>query len=253
MSVVILAAGRGSRLMPLTKDLPKGLVKFNDKSIIDYTIENFYNLGIRDILIVTGYKSNKFKSYNLKKINNDFFSQTNMLYSLWLTKNHINLNEDLYISYSDIIFKKSILKKLIKSTKNISVVADKNWSDLWKIRYDDYINDVESFVSKNKKIIDIGRKTKKIEDIQAQYIGLIKVSKEFVSNFFLLIKKIKEKNYLKFKKMYLTDFLQFLINENIFVYPVYIKNGWIEIDSYDDYLAYFNKLNKNCFNAHFQK
>ena len=70
MNAIILAAGKGERLQPLTNDKPKCLVELFGKSLLEWQIEAFQSSGITDITIVSGYKSDlinfKFK-YNLKK------------------------------------------------------------------------------------------------------------------------------------------------------------------------------------------
>ena len=64
-----------------------------------------------------------------------------------------SMDDDLIISYSDIIYKKSVLEKLIRSKKHLSVVVDKNWEILWKMRMENYFSDIETLRIKNQKII----------------------------------------------------------------------------------------------------
>ena len=113
MKAIILAAGQGTRLRPLTNDRPKCMVKFNDKPIINYIIETMHSVGISNIHIVTGYKSEILKAHlaNEKGITfhlNKEYDTTNMLYSLWCAKDE--LNDDVIISYSDIIYLKIFCK-----------------------------------------------------------------------------------------------------------------------------------------------
>lgn len=81
---IILAAGRGKRLRPLTNDTPKPLLKINDKPIIEYVIDALKQNSIDDITIVTGYRSGQFK-YLIQKYgvtirrNKDFNHGSNLL------------------------------------------------------------------------------------------------------------------------------------------------------------------------------
>ena len=59
MNVIILAAGEGNRLKPLTNDTPKCLVKLFGKSLLDWQLDLFQNLHINDITIVKGYLQEK--------------------------------------------------------------------------------------------------------------------------------------------------------------------------------------------------
>ena len=117
MQVLILASGRGSRLKKLTERIPKCLIKVRSKPIIDYMSENFKKFN--QTIILTGYKSalvNK-KYPKLKKIKNNKYLSTNMVYSLFCAKNYIK--QDIVVSYSDIIFDHKIINKMIKIKKPI--------------------------------------------------------------------------------------------------------------------------------------
>ena len=116
MKLIILASGRGSRLNNITKKIPKCLVKVNKKSILSYLTNSFRLFN--ETIIITGYKSNMIKNTVKKKvtfIRNKDYLKTNMVHSLFCSSHLIN--EDIIISYSDIIFESSILKKLMKCKK----------------------------------------------------------------------------------------------------------------------------------------
>ena len=82
MIFIVLAAGQGTRLYPLTKKIPKCLVKYQGKSILDYQLDNCKKIKIQKIFLVSGYKSSKIKRKNIIKIKNEKYKTTNMLYSL---------------------------------------------------------------------------------------------------------------------------------------------------------------------------
>ena len=85
---------------------------------------------------------------------------------------------DLIISYADIIYQLNILEKLKETKGDIVVISDRKWENLWSKRMKNYLKDVESFKTfSNGFIKEIGKETKSKKDIEAQYIGLIKISK----------------------------------------------------------------------------
>ena len=131
MQLIILASGRGSRLGRLTKKIPKCLVDVRSHSIIDYLSENFKKFN--QTIILTGYKSkllnNKFPK--IKKVKNNKYMSTNMVYSLFCAKKYIT--QDIIISYSDIIFDTKIIDKMIKIKKS-HIPLNKEWLTLWKRR-----------------------------------------------------------------------------------------------------------------------
>ena len=71
MKAIILAAGKGTRLSPVTDDFPKGMIKLFDKSLLEMQIDNFKDCGINDITIVTGYKNEKILFPGIKKRKNE--------------------------------------------------------------------------------------------------------------------------------------------------------------------------------------
>ena len=116
MQAVILAAGRGTRLQPLTNDKPKCLIDVGNMTIIEHQIGALRRCGIKDILIVTGHYSDKIKETLGKRARytyNPRFDQTNSLYSLWLIKNKIN--DDFILLNADVFFHTAILERLINS------------------------------------------------------------------------------------------------------------------------------------------
>ena len=239
MKILILAAGQGKRLRPLTNDIPKCMVKYKNKPIIDYIINSAKSFGINDIAVVSGYKKNVLKKYlnesHFTFYSNDEYDSTNMVTTLFAAKEY--MDDDLIISYSDIVYKKGILKKLIDSNQEIGVIVDRKWRDLWAKRMDNPLDDAETLIIKNDKIIELGKKPKNFNEIEGQYIGLIKISKKIISNVIEFYEKFDKKvlyDGLDYKNMYLTSFIQMMINNSFQVSPVFIDGGWVEIDTPED-------------------
>jgi L-glutamine-phosphate cytidylyltransferase len=248
LNVIILAAGKGERLRPLTQTQPKCLVKLFGKSLLDWQIETFQNIGINDITVITGYKSESIQLSNIKKITNNRFESTNMLETLFCGQNE--LKDQTIVSYGDIIFEERVLKKLVDSKHEISIITDEKWHDLWKLRFDNPLNDAESLkINEDSDIIDIGQPVSNISDIQGQFIGLMKFQNNGVTNLKKYYKKAKElsKNNINplnsnvnFENSYMTDILNYLITEGCKLKAIKIQNGWLELDSFNDYELYHN-------------
>ena len=122
---IIIAAGLGSRLRPYTNNIPKILLKIKNKTILDRHLQIFKSLNVKNINMVVGYKKEKFKNGDLNYIENKNYRNNNILESLFYAKSL--MKDNCLISYSDIIFKKKIVKKLLKSKNSISVLVDTNW------------------------------------------------------------------------------------------------------------------------------
>lgn len=125
MKAIILAAGRSSRLYPLTLQTPKCLLNMGGKSIIARQIEALRNAGIDDIVVVTGFQKEKimtavgdsvrYRIYN-------YFASTNNLYTLWHVRDE--LNDDCLILFADVLFDPFLLKKLIAQPAAFCAIVD---------------------------------------------------------------------------------------------------------------------------------
>ena len=200
MKIIVLAAGQGTRLRPLTENVPKCMVPLKGKPLIDYQLDLFKSKSINDITIVGGYLIEKLKSKNVNLITNKVYATTNMVHSLFCAEKE--LNDDVIISYGDIVYNEKVLQKLIDSNENISIVVDKNWKEYWTARMDDPLVDAETLKIKDGKIIEIGKKPNHYDDIEGQYIGLIKFSKKILKEivqFYNGLDKIIRRKNISFK------------------------------------------------------
>ena len=130
MNVIILAAGEGNRLKPLTNDTPKCLVKLFGKSLLDWQLDLFQNLHINDITIVKGYLQEKINFTNVNYFENKNYETTNMIETLFCAREKIS--DTTIISYGDIIYEKSVIEKLINNDDDILLswkrsLCDSEW------------------------------------------------------------------------------------------------------------------------------
>jgi phosphoenolpyruvate phosphomutase len=120
MKAIILNSGTGSRLMPLTKNLPKGLLTINGKKILDLQMESLMECNISNFIITTGHKHDSIEKYvtetyhdlNISLVRNDRYDSTNYIYSIWLTRKLID--DDIIILHGDMVFDKGLLKRLVQ-------------------------------------------------------------------------------------------------------------------------------------------
>ncbi len=233
---IILAAGRGSRLKNTTKNIPKGLVEINsNNTILDYQINILTKYKNSKIFIVVGYKSKKikehFKNNNLKYIQNKIWNKSNMFYSLMCADKFLKKNPFIVL-YSDIIYSKKIIDKMLIAKNKLSIAYDVNWLNLWKKRFKKPELDAESFFISEKGIIkEIGNKIKKkdLKKINGQYMGIIKIYPKAWS---LIKKNISTKET---KKLHLTHVFSKIINKKIFnIKGVKNTTPWYEIDNNKD-------------------
>jgi len=240
---LILAAGEGTRLRPLTDSLPKALVPLLNKPLIMHQIETLEKSGIDNIKIVTGYKSEKLENLGYPTIKNNLFNRTNMVESLFCARNFLKESkEDILISYGDIVYEKKNLEIVLDTIGDIVVMVDDGWLTLWSERNEDPLNDAETLkFNKEGYIYEIGKKPKSIDDIESQYTGLIKISREKVNSliaFYDSLERETKYDQRPFEQMYMTTFLQLLIEGSWSVKPAHINHGWLEVDTLEDLMLY---------------
>ena len=242
IKAIILAAGQGTRLKKYTKDLPKGMLEFAGKTIIKHQIDLYREIGIDDIIIIRGYAGEKINYQGVKYYNNPKYEKTNMVYTLFCAEKE--LNDDIIISYSDILFKKELLNRLIKKKEDIVLPVDINWKEYWQKRYGKVNYDIESLqINDEGNVTNLGEENVSLKKIDARYIGLLKFSKTGVKK----LKNVWNKNKKEFwnkpwktsnktlKNAYMTDILQALIDEGNPIKALCTNNGWLEFDTNEDY------------------
>ncbi len=130
---LILAAGFGNRMKPLTENNHKTLLKVAGETILGRILKNLEEELITDIFIVTGYRDKQLKEYikqnfphlNITFIHNPRYRETNNIYSLALALENIKVDRNLILIESDLIFKKDVLKKLLKSKFSNAALVSK--------------------------------------------------------------------------------------------------------------------------------
>ena len=244
MRVIILAAGKGERLMPLTNNTPKSLLELaNGTSVLESQLLSIHAAGIRDVVIVTGYlteqieaKINKYsQEYNLEFqiVYNPFYDVSNNLISLWQAKHY--MNEDLIIINGDDIFKDSVIKGLINHDKSqqLCMVIDR------KETYDP--DDMKLIIEKNR-VLRIGKQIPE-NKANGESIGMIRLigdGKEWVVK--TMEKMVRKKENLN---VFYLEIFQELINQvTMMEYYEVDADDWAEIDFHPD----LEDIRKEIFN-----
>jgi len=250
IKALIIAAGLGSRLKKHTENLPKCMLKFGDKTLLQRQLDAYKKNGIKDISLIRGYKKEKISYKGIKYFENNDYKNNNILNSIFYAEKVINGN--IIISYSDILFDSSVVERALSSDHDISVVVDIDWRGYYVGRRDHPISEAENVIfNSNNEVEKIGKINKGNDEVHGEFIGMVKLSNrgtEIFKEHFHRLKKIYwNKPFQRaeiFQKAYLTDFIQELVDKGIKVHCVIIESGWKEIDTVEDYkkaLVGFNK------------
>ena len=228
MKTVILAAGVGSRLKPLTDRTPKCLLKVGVKCILERTIKNLLATNNSEIIIVTGYLENKIREFlrerfphlKITYIYNEFYASTNNIYSLWLAKDAV-LGDDMMMMDSDIVFDERIITKIQNSGYKNCLALN---------RHDVHDEEIKVKTDTRGCVIEIGKEVN-VSEAAGESIGIEIFGKEALTELYSILyrKVVTEK---KVNQFYEAAF-QELSDNNLFIVDT-TEYFCMEIDTEED-------------------
>ena len=238
---IIIAAGLGSRLKGYTEALPKCMLMFGEKTLLERQLEVYKDCGIKDISVVRGFKKEKINYKGLNYYDNTDYHNNNILNSLFYAEEAITGN--VVISYSDILFDTSVVSRLLESNADISIVVDIDWRGYYVDRKDHPVEEAEKVIfDANNEVLKIGKVITTKQDVYGEFIGMLKLSprgSEIIKLHFNRAKKIFwDKPFQRsqtFQKAYITDLIQDMVDMGVSIHCVIIERGWKEIDTVEDY------------------
>lgn len=237
MIAVILAAGVGSRLRPMTNDKPKCLVTSAGKSILQYQLDSYKKAGIKDIVIVVGYEGQAIieyckhiKDFNIVIIENTIYEDSNNMYSLYLASSHVK-GKPFILNNADLTIDESVVPGLLADPREDLVAVDVG-----------LFNDESMKVSLNEqKFIDNISKQIKADASYGCSIDFYKFSKESstilfeeIHNIIEVQKNLKDWTEVAMQRLFQAQKVKFEVFD-------IQQSPWVEIDNYDD-LALSDKI-----------
>lgn len=233
IKAVILAAGVGSRIRPLTDNCPKSLLEIGGNTILEMMISNIQSCGINEVVFVVGYLQEKIKDYVNKQfpdldahfVTNERYFETNTGYSLMLTRDWIQ--DSTFIKFdADVVFDKKILTKLIECEYENCLCIDKN------INLD--AEEIKVILDKKNRVVKAS-KTVNPKDAIGESIGIEKIGGETAKLLFteLAIMMQDEQNHQE----YYEGAYERLIAKFVPFYALDISGlKWTEIDTQEDFM-----------------
>ena len=223
LQALIVAAGKSTRLYPLTKDMPKCLIQIGGKTIIARHIDTLLKNKVGDIIVVTGFGEDKLSEHIGNRgrcIYNPFFEVTSILASTWLGLKEIR--NDFIFSYSDIIYDADILNGLIEyPAKCVIGVTEHSIS-----------RDSEKVKIRGKRVTAISKDMSEFE-ADGEFIGIAKFTGSAVKAFRSTVDELAREN--TFPEYDFINAIERLLlkGQKIAPYIVEKNRKWIDIDSLD--------------------
>jgi phosphoenolpyruvate phosphomutase len=240
MRAILIAAGRGRRLMPTTENAPKCYAEIRGKRILDWTIEALAAGGVTEFCFVGGYLmetvQRDYPHFTFRK--NADWADNNILVSLMQAEDL--MDRPFITTYSDILFTSDIVAKLVASPADIALGIDTDWREHYKPRTQHPPHDAEKVITKNGRVERVYR-TIPYEDATGEFIGVAKFSAKGAAqlgeHYHHRKREYWDKPYreaAQFQKAYLIHLFQDMIEQGVPFGHADTHGNYREIDTQED-------------------
>ncbi len=239
---IIIGAGRGSRLKSMTDDQPKCYATIGSRRILDWTLEAFAGAGLKDPVFIGGYQIDRIKrDYpHLKFRHNDNWQNNNILASLFYAEQ--DMSNGFICTYSDILFRNSIVKGALEHPGDVVLCVDTHWRDRYQDRSQHPEHDAEK-VTRNSDVVTRIDRELSSDEADGEYIGVARLSARgaelFKQHYHRVRKDFAGKPWRQakvFEKAYLILLFQEMIEQGITVNLVTTHGDYMEVDTEEDYV-----------------
>lgn len=245
MKAVIIGAGRGSRLGPETKEIPKSFVQVMGRPILDWVLEALAAGGFdrKDIVFIAGYAEAVVRARypDLTFVTNAGWAENNILLSLLTARDH--LRSGFVSTYADIVYEGDIVQKLVASGERITLGCDTAWRRRYVDRSQHPETDAEKMRAEGTRVIELGRKIPS-ESAAGEFIGVMKLSPDGAAEFLDAFDRANAahssgefREGRTFQRAYLIDLLQHMLEGGSAMHRVDTPGGYMELDTLEDLAA----------------
>ena len=234
MKAIILAAGMGSRIRPLTDNCPKSLLKIGGVTILERMLTNIQAAGINDVIFVLGYLKEQIEAFvkrsfpelNAEFIINDRYKETNTGYSLMLAEEFVK--GSAFVKFdADVVFEKEILENLLASNASNALCIDR------EIQLD--AEEIKVVVDKDNRVMRAS-KTVAPSDAIGESIGIEKICPDTAKRLFSELRSMMA-NPENLQEYYEAAYER-LMEKDVSFYALDITGlKWFEIDTQEDFSA----------------
>jgi choline kinase len=238
---IIIAAGRGRRLMPTTADAPKPFAEVKGRRLLDWGLEAFAANGIKDICLVGGYQIEKvrrdYPHFTFR--HNDNWENNNIMASLMYAEDL--MNEPFICTYADVLYTADVVARLLAGKGDIVLSVDTKWLDRYLHRTMHPPTDAEKVTAQNGHVTRVHRGIPK-EEAYGEYTGLAKFSAAggatLRKHFHTCREKFAGKPFREaavFEKAYLIHLFQDMIEHGATFAHADTPGNYMEVDTQQDF------------------
>lgn len=241
MRVIIIAAGRGRRLMPMTADVPKCFAEVQGKRLLDWDLEALKGAGISDVCFIGGYQIEKVKAQypHLTFRHNDNWENNNILLSLMYAEDL--MDQPFICTYADVLYTTDVIKGLLQQAGDVVLSVDTCWRKRYEHRTLHPPDDAEKVTVQNGVVTRVHRGIEP-DLAYGEYTGIAKFSQDGAAQLRKHYARCKQlyagkpfREASVFEKSYLILLLQEMIEHGIEVRHADTPGSYMEVDTQQDF------------------
>jgi choline kinase len=216
------------------------LIELEGKPLIERQIAALRRGGVAEVGVVRGYRAEMIDFPGLCYFANERWAETNMVMSLAAARSWL-CSGPVIVSYADIFYRGELVRGLASAPGQLVISYDLGWRRLWSRRFTDPLADAETFrINAAGQLLEIGGKTTQIEDIEGQYMGLLKFTPPAWSAVEALLSTLDTPIR---DRLDVTGLLRRLLSGNELPIDTFGTDGqWGEIDNPEDVALYQNMV-----------
>jgi phosphoenolpyruvate phosphomutase len=238
-TAIVLAAGQGEELGELTHDRPKAMVQIGTKPLLAHIVAAYNGAGIKDIVVVRGYKKEAIGLLNVTYADNDDYGSTGELCSLLKGMSACRSSKHgLIVSYGDVLFRKYIVDLLRETAGDFVIIVDTEWRDsVNRNRIADYVRCSSAYSRKHyTRTVLVEQMGPDLEpgEIHGESTGFLKIAPAAVTIVSEVLQSIVSANN---ERANIPTLINELIARQYPVQAIYTSGNWCDIDSLEDIVS----------------
>lgn len=241
MKAIIIGAGRGRRLGPLTDDAPKCYAEIGGRRILDWALAALGAAGLQDVVFVGGYRMEQIQAEypGLRYCPNAAWERNNILASLFSAEHE--MAGGFVSSYADILYTSDAVRRLVASPADIALLVDTDWRARYRPRTQHPETDGEKVRLAGGRVVEVSRGIPP-DEAPAEFTGVAKFNAAGAA---LLVAHYRQAQRAhaggpfgqspSFERAYLIDLLQAMLAAGVAMAAVETHGGYFEIDTRQDH------------------
>jgi len=240
MQPIIIGAGRGQRLGPHTEEQPKCYVRVGDRSILDWMLGAFVAARLKTPVFIGGYQIDRIRADHphLTFCHNRDWQRNNILASLMHAEPY--MHDGFVCSYSDILFRDTVVREAVEHGGDIVLCVDTQWRDRYIHRSEHPEADAEKVILDGDRVVRIDRGIPS-DEADGEYIGVASMSaagaRLFIDHYHRVADCFAARPWrgaVVFEKAYLILLFQEMIEQGVDIRMAPTHGEYMEIDTEED-------------------